>query len=118
MYISRKDPNSDYRYKLIGNTLEQVEQKKDVGVIIDDQLNFDKRIRQKVKKAASISALIRRMFHHLDEESFIPLYKTLVRTHLDYASSVWHPLQDTTNRDYRTSKASNKANIRTARTII
>ena len=60
-------------------------------MIIDDQLNFDKHISEKVKKAISISALIRRIFQHLDEKSFIPLYKTLVRTHLDYASSVWHP---------------------------
>ena len=36
-------------------------------------------------------ALLRRVFQHLDENSFTPLYKTLVRTHLDYASSVWFP---------------------------
>ena len=36
-------------------------------------------------------AIIRRTFQHLNEETFIPLYKALVRTHLEYASSVWAP---------------------------
>ena len=33
--------------------------------------------------------LIRRTFQHLDAETFIPLYKTFVRSHMDYAHSVW-----------------------------
>jgi hypothetical protein len=36
-------------------------------------------------------SLLRRTFQYLDAESFEPLYKTLVRTHLEFASSVWHP---------------------------
>ena len=37
------------------------------------------------------NTVIRRIFKHLDERTFITMYKTLVRTHLDYASSVWFP---------------------------
>ena len=36
-------------------------------------------------------ALLRRTFQHLTEETFLPLYKTLVRVHLDFASAVWAP---------------------------
>ena len=36
-------------------------------------------------------ALLRRTFKYLDTETFVPLYKTLVRTHLDFASAVWSP---------------------------
>jgi hypothetical protein len=36
-------------------------------------------------------ALIRRTFQHIDRETFTPLYKSLVRTHLDFASPVWSP---------------------------
>ncbi len=86
-----KEIYNKFKFKLHGNDLERVKQEKDVGVVIDEELNFDKHISEKVKKATSMSALIRRIFNHLDERSFTPLYKTLVRTHLDYASSVWHP---------------------------
>ena len=58
---------------------------------MDSELSFDRHISEKVKKATSMFAVIRRIFHHLNEETFVPLYKSLVRTHLDYASSVWAP---------------------------
>ena len=75
----------------MGKDLEQVESEKDIGVIVDSELSFDRHISEKVKKATSMFAVIRRIFHHLNEETLIPLYKSLVRTHLDYASSVWAP---------------------------
>ena len=33
----------------------------------------------------------RRAFKYLNAETFIPLYKSLVRSQLDYAISVWAP---------------------------
>jgi hypothetical protein len=65
--------------------------KKKTGVHIDHELSLDKHISEKVNKANSMFALLRRTFQYLDAESFVPLYKTLVRTHLEFASSVWHP---------------------------
>ena len=44
----------------------------------------------KVNKANSIFAVLR-TFRSLNADIFLPLYKTLVRTHLDYASSVCAP---------------------------
>ena len=35
--------------------------------------------------------LIKRNFKYLDENTFILLYKSLVRSQLEYASSVWFP---------------------------
>ena len=39
----------------------------------------------KVNKANSTMAVIRRSFQKLDEDTFVPLYKALVPTHLDHA---------------------------------
>jgi len=35
--------------------------------------------------------IIKRNFIYLFEEAFVSLYKTLVRSHLEYANSVWNP---------------------------
>jgi hypothetical protein len=65
--------------------------KKDIGVTIDSELTFESHICEKVNKATSIFGALRRAFRYLDKKLFIPLYKTMVRTQLDYASSVWAP---------------------------
>ena len=38
---------------------------------------------------------IRRSFQKLDGDTFVPLYKALVRTHLDYACCIWSPYKQT-----------------------
>ena len=55
---------------------------KDLGVLIDPELSFTKHMSSKIKKANSITGLIRRSFTTLNEESFLVLYKALVRPHL------------------------------------
>jgi len=46
---------------------------------------------KKINKAYSILGIIKRYFIHMDESSFILLYKSMVRPHLEYANSVWCP---------------------------
>jgi hypothetical protein len=45
-------------------------------------------VNEKVNKANSMFALLRCTFQFLDTEFLVPLYKTLVRTHLEFTSSV------------------------------
>ena len=82
----------DYAYNLkIDNTahkLGEIEEQKDIGVTIDSNLEFDKNINQKINKANSIMAVIRTTFTTLNQHNFLPLYKALVRNHLDYAISI------------------------------
>ncbi|KAK3089769.1 hypothetical protein FSP39_006368 [Pinctada imbricata] len=91
LHVSRKGESTETRYCLLGNQLDLCDHEKDIGVTIDKEINFDTHICQKVNKANSMFAVIRRSFHNLDAKTFIPLYKSLVRTHLDYASSVYSP---------------------------
>ena len=46
---------------------------------------------EKIKKSNSIMGLIRRTFTYIDAPTFLMLYITLVRPHLEYANSVWNP---------------------------
>ena len=78
-------------YKLGDNILEVVDHEKDLGVYIDQDLNFEHHMADKIKKANQMIGVIRRSFLHLDEETFILLYKSMVRPHLEYANQVWAP---------------------------
>ncbi len=78
-------------YKLSSTELETIPQEKDIGVTIDRDLEFDNHISEKAKKATQMFAMLRRAFHFMDNELFLPLYKSLVRVHLDFASAVWAP---------------------------
>ncbi len=64
---------------------------KDIGVLVDNKLNFAQHIQQQVNKANNIMGLIRRTYTYLDEISFKYLFQALVRPHLEYAGAVWNP---------------------------
>ena len=80
-----------FKYKLNDSCLQTVKEEKDIGVTIDDELRFDTHISEKISKANSMDMLVRRTFRYLDKETFVPLYKSLVRSQLEYAHSVWAP---------------------------
>ena len=71
--------------------LELSKSEKDLGIIIDSELSFDGHIHEVIKKANRLIGLIKRNFNHLDVKSFVMLYKSLVRSHLEYGQSVWSP---------------------------
>ena len=75
----------------MGENLQSCEVENDIGVFLDEDLNFERHISTKVNKANAMFGVIRRNFHYMDRKTFVPLYKALVRTHLDYASSVYSP---------------------------
>ena len=79
-------------YYVINNiTLEEVNEIKDLGVYYDSLLLFDKHISEKVKKAYMMLGIIKRNFAYISRNCYVILYKSLVRSHLEYANSVWYP---------------------------
>ena len=71
--------------------LERVETITDLGVNLDTKLSFSDHIQAKINKAYSMIGLIKRNFSSLSVSSFVMLYKSMVRSHLDYCNSVWAP---------------------------
>ena len=63
----------------------------DLGVTFDSRLQFSTHIAACTSKANQRIGLLRRNFKFLDEETFMPLYKALVRPILEYGNSVWKP---------------------------
>ena len=72
--------------------LQQVQEEKDLGVVVDDKLLFRKHISGKISKANSMIFLIKHTFKYLDAEMFNLIYKALVRPQVEYASTVWSPI--------------------------
>jgi hypothetical protein len=71
--------------------LDREESIKDLGVIVDSELSFASHVYDKVNSAYRILGVIRRNFLHVDKLSFLTLYKSLVRCHLEFNNSVWNP---------------------------
>jgi len=71
--------------------LEELKEIKDLGVCYDSLLVFDKHICEKINKAYITLGIIKRNFTYISRKCFIILYKSLVRSCLEYANSVWHP---------------------------
>ena len=63
----------------------------DLGILFKKNLKFDEHIDKVVNKVNRISGLIRRKFTHIDKSTFLTLYKSLVRSHLDYGNLIYYP---------------------------
>ena len=72
--------------------LSQTETVKDLGVTIDRQLTFTSHVDNIVSDANKLVGLIRRCITSLDKQTFLLLFKTLIRPKLEYNNSVWWTL--------------------------
>ncbi len=71
--------------------LESTLVEKDLGVHVDNELNFDHHVTECVKQANKTLGLIRRTYQHLDSDTLKTLYVALVRPKLEYGNVVWSP---------------------------
>ena len=72
-------------------TLDKKDKIKDLGVTFDYRLTFHDHIQEKVNRAYSMLGLTKKNFIHMDSNTFILLYNSLIRPHLDYASTACCP---------------------------
>ena len=74
-----------------GRSLEDVDEEKDLGVIVDKGLKFHRQAAAAIKKANSALGIIKKSFTFLDEETLPLLFKSLVKPHLEYGNVIWGP---------------------------
>jgi len=68
--------------------IERVNIFKDLGVWFDTKLSFSIHCHEKINKAYSMLGIIKRNFIYLPPYAFTTLYKAMVRSHLEYATTV------------------------------
>ena len=78
-------------YHLNGRLLTSVNEEKDLGVIISEDLAAEKNVGHCVKKANKVLGMIRRTFSYLNQSMVSQLYKVFVRPHLEYCQQACSP---------------------------
>ena len=72
--------------------LEEVDQEKDLGIIISSDLKCSQQCLYACNEANKVLGMIRGTTMNKKLRIMISLYKTLVRPHVEYCSSAWSPL--------------------------
>ena len=95
MSIVRNNCEFETKYFMSENgdttLLEEITDEKDLGVHIRNDLKPTNHCVQAVKKANSVLRMISKAFRSLTPASFLIVYKTYVRPHLDYCSQIYSP---------------------------
>ncbi|CAM5119835.1 unnamed protein product [Natator depressus] len=76
--------NKNFCYKLGTHHLEVREEEKDLGILVDHRMTMSCQCDMAVKKANAVLGCIRQDISSRDKEVLVPLYKALVRPHLEY----------------------------------
>src|SRR5215469_955813 len=83
--------NEGHNYFIEGSVLQATSEEKDLGVTVDKTLKFLKQCAEAVKKAKKMLGYIARNFEYKSKNVILPLCKSLVRPHLEYAVQLWSP---------------------------
>lgn len=89
LHLGKNNPHT--RYRLGDSLIQSVEQQKDLGILVSDDLKWEPHIANIAKKANTLIYLIQRAFCNTSVEMVSKLFKTYVRPKIEYACSVWSP---------------------------
>ena len=62
---------------------------KHLGIVLDSKLNFNAHVDQKIKNCNRIIGLIRQLSINLRRNAILTIYKSFVRTHLNYGDILY-----------------------------
>ncbi|MEW8545747.1 MAG: reverse transcriptase family protein [Candidatus Thiodiazotropha sp.] len=68
-----------------------VSEEKDLGITFEKSLKFNKHVVNVVNRCKRLTGLIRRTFKYMNKSLFLQLYKSMIRSIVDYGIVVWYP---------------------------
>ena len=83
--------NMDEEYKMGDAILGRTTQEKDLGVTFTADLKVSEQCGIAASKGNKILGLIRRTIMYKEEQLVVPLYKAIVKPHLEYCFQAWRP---------------------------
>ena len=90
LHISGND-NPQNIYSLDGIQLESIESEKDLGLIVNNKLDFGDQIKNCLSKANKMIAWISRNIICKSKDVMVLIYRSLIRPHLEYCVQAWSP---------------------------
>lgn len=89
MHFGRKNHSNQYQ---MGNLdIEQVTSFKDLGITVSVPMSFESHIASIVAKANRVLGLMSKSFRSKTPEVLMPVYKSNIRSILEYGSIIWSP---------------------------
>lgn len=95
MTFTKKKAPIVYDYKMHGHSIERVNKIRDLDVILDKQLNFNAHIEYTINKTKAALQFVKRQSYMFDSDVTKLLYSALVRSNIEFACSIWSPIQNT-----------------------
>jgi hypothetical protein len=89
MHFGRNNPRFDY--EMLGQKLEEVDSERDIGVTVNNNLKPSSQCAKAAGTARTVLGQISRSFHYRDRKTFVKLFVTYVRPHLEFCTPVWSP---------------------------
>ena len=90
--ITKEKNFVDSTYTLNGSQIMSVKTEKELGVYVSTKLSWNNHIDVIISKANKMLGMIKRTCtNECDQKTLIILYKSLVRSQLEYASQLWSP---------------------------
>ena len=83
--------NKNFKYYMDSKELEMVQEEKDLGVLITNDLKASSQCVQACNKANRVLGMIHRTIVYKNRDILLKLYKSLVRPHVEYCTPVWSP---------------------------
>ena len=102
-YILATESNT--MYTMGEHNIEETVEERDLGVLVTETLSPSHHIAKIVRKANQIVGMIRRTYEDRSKNNLVPLYKSLVRPHLEYCVQTVEAVPATKHKQHRRSTA-------------
>uniref|UniRef100_A0A8C5N1B7 Reverse transcriptase domain-containing protein n=1 Tax=Leptobrachium leishanense TaxID=445787 RepID=A0A8C5N1B7_9ANUR len=89
MHLGRKNPRAEYR--IFDTVLTSTSEERDLGVIISEDLRVSSQCNRAAGNASRMLGCVGRGISSRKMEVLMPLYRALVRPHLEYCVQYWRP---------------------------
>ena len=83
--------NTSTHYEMGGTILSKTVKEKDLGVTMNANMKVSEQCRIAASKGNQVLGMIRRNITYKDNSLIVPLYKAIVRPHLEYCIQAWSP---------------------------